>query len=1509
MDLSNGYALSLQQKRWWLLGKETGRRCPNILLVDITGPLTVEALKEAARHVAEKHEIFRVRLQEDAGMKQPLQVIGEQPAYVFTICPPGIVAGREGRIKELCRQLEAPVCPALCFTLFEEAPGKACLGISALSLYADKHSLNIILEDLAAAYRDIAGGNPPSLNEDALQYIDYSEWQQEMWNAPSKEGVQYWKQVWKEERSRYALPFESDPGSDWAPEKIARYDIQPEHILREKLEQATGRYGVSPAAVLLCCWYLLIKRYKADATVAYCAAMRENEGTGDITGAFEKVLPFELKISDSDLLTAAVAAVENHSEIIASHGEYLELAANCTLPYAFEETRAPGIQEAGPVSFEVQDYFTFADIFKLKLAYTSRNGQPANISLYYDQRLYSASVIANMAISFKALLHTLLDNMEAGTVSCARIAGYDEKELLLRQVVPIGAAVGNAAHTLVSLFEKAAKLYAGRKAIVYGKYRLSYEELNHKANQVAVFLQKHYQLQAGDRVAVKLKRSEKLLPWLLGILKCGASYLPVDIAMPGKRLEFILKDSGAKLLLADNPPALNATVPVFLLQEKNLRLVEKERATAQLQTVTPDTIAYVIYTSGTTGNPKGVMVPHASLVNYLTWFCKGYNINSEDSTLLFSSIAFDLCYTSLWSSLVSGATLHLLEEQEYLDAAEMIKTLIAAKITYIKLTPSHFKLLLSDPAFPASVLKYKLRLVVLGGEAIVPADIKKVLQHRTDIQFVNHYGPTETTIGAVAYTIGNHAIDAFQRNPVIGTPVTNNQVLILGEQQQLMAVGEPGELCIAGSGLAAGYLNRDELTREKFVTHPFNPEQRLYKTGDLARYWPDGTIAFLGRKDYQIKIKGFRIELPEIEHALKGHPSVQNAVVTVYTGSVEEPRILAYYTESVRVKPEALANYLRDLLPVYMIPAMFIPLSVFPFTPNGKIDRNALPLPASLLNGQAERYEPPGTVTEKVLATLWEKELGRKQVGIRDNYFEIGGHSLLATRLIAQIQKQLCVKISLKQIFTLQTVEKIAAVIDELKKETFTGISPAPVQQHYPVSPAQRQLWMLHKMSGGDSAFNMPVAYRFEGTCNIPVLQKAISAILERHEILRTVFVETELGPRQVVQPVAGFPANILLSDLSNVPGNYQQAINLINEEAYQPFDLAAGPLFRARLITVSPDLQIFLYNSHHIVSDAWSKEILIKEMLQLYAAFCQGAPDPLPKLKIQYKDYVMWLEQQQSQEQVDTHRRYWLNRFLEEPPVLQLPTDMPRPAIKTTRGEARDFLLQPELSAALKGLARNRGVSLFMLLMTALKTLLYRNTGQEDIIVGTPVSGREHEQLQDQVGLYLNNLAIRTVFRGNSTFTDLLDNVKENVLGAFEHQLYPFDLLLEDLQLKRDFSRSPVYDVVLVLGSTAFNNDIARPDRLPGLEARKMNTGFRTSIVDLRFVFVEQHSTISFLLEYNKDLFLPQTVEQMAAQLIQIFESVAANPAVRLTEIPLFSTPVRENNNIVQNTFSFDFK
>jgi hypothetical protein len=404
--------------------------------------------------------------------------------------------------------------------------------------------------------------------------------------------------------------------------------------------------------------------------------------------------------------------------------------------------------------------------------------------------------------------------------------------------------------------------------------------------------------------------------------------------------------------------------------------------------------------------------------------------------------------------------------------------------------------------------------------------------------------------------------------------------------------------------------------------------------------------------------------------------------------------------------------------------------------------------------------------------------------------------------------------------------------------------------------------------------------------------------------------VETEQGPRQLVQPLAGFPAGILLSDLSNVPGNYQQAINLINEEAYQPFDLAAGPLFRTRLITVSPDLQVFLYNSHHIVSDAWSKEILIKEMLQLYAAFCQGEPDPLPALKIQYKDYVVWLEQQHSQEKVDTHRRYWLNRFPEEPPVLQLPTDMPRPAIKTSRGEARDFLLKPELSAALKGLARNRGVSLFMLLMTALKTLLYRNTGQEDIIVGTPVSGREHEQLQDQVGLYLNNLAIRTIFRGNSTFTDLLDNVKENVLGAFEHQLYPFDLLLEDLQLKRDFSRSPVYDVVLVLGSTAFNNDIARPDRLPGLEARKMSTGFRTSIVDLRFIFVEQRDTISFLLEYNKDLFLPQTIEQMAAQMIQIFESAAANPAVRLTEIPLSSTPVKENNNnIVENTFSFDFK
>ncbi|MFZ6012642.1 MAG: amino acid adenylation domain-containing protein, partial [Bacteroidota bacterium] len=1043
----------------------------------------------------------------------------------------------------------------------------------------------------------------------------------------------------------------------------------------------------------------------------------------------------------------------------------------------------------------------------------------------------------------------------------------------------------------------------------FGDIRLTYEEVNERAQAMAMVLMEEWDIGVGSVVAIHLERSENLICVLLAILKTGACYLPMDLYAPEMRKKMIVEDATPDLIITDGRVSWAGERPVFTWQDLRDQIVSADRANHKLPLVKPESLAYIIYTSGTTGKPKGVCIQHKGLNNYVHWFNHAFNIQTTDQTLLLSSIAYDLCYSSLWTAIVAGGTLHVLSENQSLDAEQCVDTIRQWPITYLKMTPSHLKVLLQDGEFLNVLKKSSVKMILLGGERIDTGDVEVLMKVNPNIRIVNHYGPTETTIGTIAHEFGAVDLESFCKGPVIGKPIYNAKAFVLDSALNPVPIGQPGELYISGDGLAQGYFRSPTLTAERFIQHPQYGE-RLYKTGDMVKLLPDQTMSYLGRVDHQIKVRGNRVELEEIESVFNNFTSVVKCVVKYEKRERSDDHVIvAYLKVNDLFKETELVAHATQYLPAYMMPDLLITLREFPLNANGKVDRNALSHIGNESAPEKRGLTLPETETEKRLVDIWKDVLMRDKIGIDDSFFDAGGHSLLAAKLIARIHTGLKVKISLKNIFDMLTIRKLAAFIDRQAKEMSTAIKPVKQQVYYDVSPAQRQIWTLSQLSDDSSVFNMPKAYVLEGRIDRELFAKAIDAVCQRHESLRTTFIEVNHEPKQVIHEMGALPEVLTLHDMSASADTGEQIAVLLKKDSHSPFDLVRGPLFRATLVKAKNDLHVFIYNMHLIISDAWSKEIIWKEVMLWYNALLQNKPSPLAPLEIQYKDYVYWLKA--NDHNIANDRSYWLNLFEEAPEPLELPTDYDRPKIKTTNGDANGFGLGVDLSMKVADFAKSSHVSLFTVLMTGLKVLLLRCTNQNDIVVGTPVSGRSHEQLHDQVGLYLNNLAIRTKLDQKATFLETLEECKKNILNAFEHQAYPFDLLLQEINFKRDFSRSPLYDVVAVLGSHDFSGEVKATTDIPGVNPKSLRTGFRKSIVDLRFVFVEsERQGITFLVEYNKDLYKESTITQLGNKFIMLMDTVMTSPLMRLDEIP-FDLPgeaLAAPGEAVEETFNFSF-
>lgn len=1008
--------------------------------------------------------------------------------------------------------------------------------------------------------------------------------------------------------------------------------------------------------------------------------------------------------------------------------------------------------------------------------------------------------------------------------------------------------------TVDQLFIEQAKKNAQKTAIVTNQGALTYQELHEKSNQLA-----HYLMNQGVRhqqiVGLLVRPSPWMIIGMLGILKAGAAYLPIDPQYPLQRINYLLNDSKVSLLLAESGLAIPQAY-------KGTNIEIDQIAYTQQPSHTPPKVhngndpVYVVYTSGSTGYPKGVVVEHGALLNLVTWHNAYYQITSADRSTKYAGWGFDASVWEIFPYLVAGATIYIVPEELRIDVEELHRYIEQHRITCSFLpTPIAEQFMKQD--------NRSLRLLLTGGEQL------RQVQQRS-YQIANNYGPTENT---VVTTSG--FVRADDQPISIGKPIANNQVYIFNRYNQLQPIGVPGELCVSGESLARGYLYQPELTNQKFVEHPLFPEKRMYRTGDLARWLPDGQIEFLGRKDQQVKIRGIRIELGEIEATLMRHAKVKEAAVTVYEEEQKEKMLCAYIVKADSGCSIAeLRSYLEKELPAYMIPAHWMMVERIPLTPHGKVDKQALPLPTRL---PSDPFDPKSlSFLQKRLYQLWREVLGKSPSTPNEHFFHAGGHSLKAMRLISRIRKEFGIKVTWSELFAHPTFQALASFIENGQTEQSDPIHPAAEQEYYPVSPVQHQLLALEQTKELGTTYHIPVVWLIKGKFDLSRLYPSIQGLIDRHEAFRTTF---HLIQGKLVQQIHDkIDWRIERFQVKDEHEAKKQVAEFI-----RPFHVMGGPLFRIGLIRISEDKHVFILDMHHLICDGVSTAILYREFARLYRG------ETLPRLSYQYKDYVVWQQKQLGTNQWQEDEAFWLNQFSEEIPKSELPTDFGRPAQQRFRGKKIRYAFDPELTALCQRFSHQQNTTLYMTLLSVYSILLAKITGQESMIIGSAVAGRSRSEWESVFGMFVNTLPILTHPRKNRSFDDFLNHIKEQVLSTQEHGSYPLIELVEKLGIHWDHRRNPFFDTAFVM------QNIEIPEiQLPGLQIEKFSYEESHSMFDLTWEFVE-NDTLELSIAFNADLFREQTIQRMIHQYIHLLKQVLAQPHKRIAEFELVTQEEKE--------------
>ncbi|RKH39334.1 non-ribosomal peptide synthase/polyketide synthase, partial [Corallococcus sicarius] len=1460
--------------------------------------LDVAAFRQAWQAVVDRHPALRTRFHWE-GLAEPLQVVLPRAELPWSeedlrgLSP----AEQQARLSawleaDRTRGFELSRAPLLRLTLLRlDAHVYRCVW-SFHHLIQDGWSMGLLLQDVFSAYAALLAGQPPRLGR-APAFRDYVEWlgRQDLTRTEA-----WWRKTFAGFLAPTPLPGDERAGAlrDRSQGRSGMVELLLPEGLTEALQGFARQHQLTLNTLVQGAWALLLGRHTHLSDVVFGATVAGRppglSTAADTVGLFINTVPVRVTLPAGERLLPwlrriqaqqAEAQEHEHSPLVQVQGwsgvprgtplfETLLVFENYPVDDSVR-ARAGGL-DVRDVRFDERPHYA--------LNVTVIPDRQLRLKLAHDTSRLTRATVERLAGHWRTLLEGLVARPGQRLGDLPLLTDGERRQLLTtwndtHSIFPAGC--------VHHLFEAQVERTPDAEAVRQGEARLTYGELERRANQLAHHLRARG-VGPGVLVGLYVERTVEMAVGLLGILKAGGAYVPLDPGYPVARLASMLEDSAVPVLvtqerLADELPA-GAFQTVCL--DADRALVARERDTRPVSSVTADDLAYVIYTSGSTGRPKGVLIEHRGVVNYLAWCARAYPA-AEGAAPVHSSLAFDLTVTSLLLPLTVGRAVVLVEEGGVEGLARVVRE--GGGYGLVKLTPSHLQLLARQ--LRPEEARGGARAFVIGGEALTAEHLTFWREHAPATRLINEYGPTETVVGCCVHEV---TADAAPGSVVsIGRPIANVDLHVLDADLRLVPVGVAGELYIGGVQLARGYWRRPDLTAERFIPHPFSwkPGARLYRTGDRVRRNADGTLEFLGRLDSQVKVRGYRIELGEVEALLAACPGVSEAAVVTREDGSGSAQLVAYVTGDVDAA--RLRQTLAEQLPAYMVPSAFIRLDALPLTPNGKVDSKAL-AGLGLEAGPREptdTFRAPRTPTEQLLAGIWEQVLRVERVGLGDDFFDLGGHSLLATQLVSRIQGTFQVELPLGDIFEAPTLTALAErIAQQAHGEKPPALERLPRTGDLPLSFAQQRLWFLDQLEPDSAAYNISSALLLEGALDVDALEKGLGALLSRHEALRGAFPEADGRPVLRLAPDT-LPLALRVEDLGHLPaeGRLDAALRQAAEDARKPFVLAEAPLLRALLLRLESGRHVLALTVHHIVADGASMAVLVRELSELYEAFRADRSPALPGLPVQYADFAHWQRQWLQGPVLEAQLDWWREQLRDMPQALELPTDRPRPAAQSFRGAAVPVRLPVELTQELHAFCRREGVTPFMVLLAAFQVLLHRHSGQEDVGVGSPIAGRTRSETEGLIGFFVNTLVLRARMGGDPTFRELLAQVRRTALGAYSHQDLPFEQLVDAVRPERDLSRSPLFQVMFVL-----DQDALAGVQLPGLSLKPLSLERDTAKFDLTLALADTADGLVGSLEYSTDLFDAATVARLAGHLETLLRGILATPDQHLSRLPLLS-------------------
>jgi amino acid adenylation domain-containing protein len=1518
------FPLSFAQQRLWVLDRlEPNSSVYNIPIpLRLKGPLNVPALRNSLSAILRRHEVLHATFaeQDDA----PVQIVAPpKPISLrFTDVCELPFEQREEKARQLAREdartpFDLTRGPLFRAWLLKLAEQDHVLLLNAHHIVFDGWSRGVLVQELLSHYAALAADVSPALPDLPIQYSDFAIWQREhLAGERLATQIEHWRQQLAGAPASLDLPLDY-PRPPLQTFSGAQYLVVAPCSVLDELHQLSRREGATLFMTLLAAFNVLLARYSGqeDIVVGSPIAGRNRAELEKLIGFFVSMLPLRTDLSGNPAFRELLRRVKEACLKAYAHQDVpfeklieelkpdRDTSRNPVFQVMFALQNMPTEESSSSAGLSVQRFTAGEGTtakFELSL-YAIERPDGLRLVFEYNTDLFTRNTIERMAAQFQNLLEGIAADASRPIAELPWLSPAERQQVLVdfnRTEMEYPRDL-----CLHDVFQQQAERTPDAIALMFGDTHLSYYELNRRSNQLAHHLQ-HCGIGVESRVGIYVERSAEMLVAILGVLKAGAAYIPLDPAYPRERIAFIVEDSQVAALLTQE--RLLAQLPphsarVICLDSDWPSIAAEESHTLTSQTK-PENLAYVLYTSGSTGKPKGVQIRHRNLVSFLSAMQQEPGLAPDDVLLAVTTLSFDIAGLELFLPLTVGARIVLATREQAVDGAQLLHLLHQAGITVMQATPATWRLLLEAGWAGNRNLK-----VLCGGEAL-PRELAQQLLPRCR-EVWNMYGPTETTIWSSAFRVK----DTNWSTAPIGRPIANTRMYVLDKNRQPVPVGVPGELYIGGDGVARGYWNRPELTAEKFVTDPFcsQPGERLYSTGDQARLLPDGNLQYLGRLDTQVKVRGYRIELGEVEDVLAKHPAALQAVVVVREDIPGDKRLVAYLITKpeIELPVSEWRSYLRRSLPEYMIPSDFVHLKQLPLTPNGKVDRRALPAPDA--DRATSEFVAARTPTEKLLSGIWSEVLRVPKVSIFDNFFELGGHSLLATQVISRIQKHWQRDVPLRLLFEHTTIAELARALDASNEPSAQAATIVPHRRvtgedtAFPLSFSQQRLWVLDRLEPNTSVYNLPMAMMLKGKLDSEALNRTLSAIVQRHEVLRAQFRLNRGEPEQVIRPA--MPLSIPVVDLSALPEDDRkaEAKRQVQKEAQRPFDLANDLLFRASLLKISDDEHVLLVTVHHIVFDGWSRAVLLRELTALYNAFSNDQPPPLPELPIQYTDFAAFQREYLSGERLAKQLEYWKRELGGAPTSLDLATDFPRPPLQTFDGAEVSTLLPPSLSEALRKLSRQQGTTMFMTLLAAFNVLLARYSGQEDIVVGSPIAGRNRAELENLVGFFVNTLALRVQLDGNPTFQELLARVRRATLAAYAHQDLPFEKLVEELKPERDLSRNPIFQVMFALQNVPNDREEISGLTISGFRGAEITT----AKFDLQITLADRSEGLFASFIYNTKLFQASTIQRMQQNFRILLEGIAEDASRPIAELPLLSEPERKQLLADFNRSEADFR